>query len=82
MRRAFISIEKIKQQINSYKGQDINLTVNHGRNKISSYEGKIDNIYPSLFTVNIKDGENYKTKCYSYSDVLCGQVKLCPWGTT
>jgi uncharacterized protein Veg len=78
MRRAFLNIDNIKKEINAYKGLDINLTVNHGRNKICSYSGKIESVYPSLFTVAIKDGEIYKKQCYSYSDVLCGQVKLCP----
>lgn len=78
MRRAFLDINSIKKKINSYKGQDINLTVNHGRNKICNYSGKVEEIYPSLFTVAVKDGNNLKTQCYSYSDVLCGQVKLCP----
>lgn len=78
MRRAFLNIDVIKKEINSYKGQDINLIVNHGRNKICNYAGKIEDLYPSLFTVAIKDGEIYKKQCYSYSDVLCGQVKLCP----
>lgn len=77
MRKAILSIDKVKQQIKSYKGQNVNLTVNHGRNKICNYAGEIDNIYPSLFTVNVKNGESYKKHCYSYSDVVCGQVKLC-----
>ena len=78
MRRAFLSIDKIKKEINSYKGLDVNLIVNHGRNKICNYSGKVEGLYPSLFTVEVKDGESYKKQCYSYSDVLCGQVKLCP----
>ena len=78
MRRASLSIDKVKKEILSYKGQDVSLTVNHGRNKISNYAGKIENTYPALFTVAIKDGEKFKKQCYSYSDVLCGQVKLCP----
>lgn len=78
MRRAFLNIDNIKKEINSYKGLNINLTVNHGRNKICNYAGKIDNVYPSLFTVAVKDGDSLKKQCYSYSDVLCGQVKLCP----
>lgn len=78
MRKALLSIEQIKKQVDSYKGQNISLTVNHGRNKICNYSGMIDSIYPSLFTVNIKNGESFKKHCFSYSDVLCGQVKLCP----
>ncbi len=78
MRRAFLSIDNVRKEISSYKGLSINLIVNHGRNKISNYNGKVEDTYPSLFTVAVKDGDNFKKQCYSYSDVLCGQVKLCP----
>lgn len=78
MRKALLSIEQIKKLVDSYKGQNISLIVNHGRNKICNYSGMIDSIYPSLFTVNVKNGESFKKHCFSYSDVLCGQVKLCP----
>lgn len=78
LRRVFLNIDNIKREINSYKGQYVNLTVNLGRNKICNYSGKVEDIYPSLFTVAVRDGENFKKHSYSYSDVLCGQVKLCP----
>ncbi|NLK16963.1 MAG: ABC transporter permease [Clostridiales bacterium] len=76
MRRAFLDIKAVKKQISSYKGQCVNLTVNHGRNKISNFDGTIEDTYPALFTVSVKEGDGYKKRCYSYSDVLCGQVKL------
>lgn len=76
MRRAFLNIDDIKKEISSYKGQSVSLTVNHGRNKISNFDGMIEDTYPALFTVSVKDGESFKKRCYSYSDVLCGQVKL------
>jgi len=78
LRKVFLNIDNIKKEINSYKGLNVSLTVNLGRNKICYFLGIVEDIYPSLFTVAVKDGENFKKHSYSYSDVLCGQVKLCP----
>jgi len=78
LRKVFLNIDNVKKEINSYKGQNVSLTVNLGRNKICYYLGIVEDIYPSLFTVAVKDGQNIKKHSYSYSDVLCGQVKLCP----
>lgn len=78
MRRVCLNIDSVKNEICSYRGQSVNLTVNLGRNKICYFSGIVEDLYPSLFTVNVKDGDNYRKHSYSYSDVLCGQVKLCP----
>lgn len=78
MRKVRVSIDNIKQQVNAFKGLDARFEVNLGRNKFYNFEGKVDNIYPSLFTVAVNDGDKVKTHSYSYSDVLCGQVKLSP----
>ena len=48
------------------------MEINRGRKKIEKYQGIIENIYPSIFTVNIGDGKN--TLSYSYSEVVCGDV--------
>lgn len=50
--------------------------VNLGRNKIMHFSGVLSGVYPALFTVH-PDEEGFLGKtAYSYSDVLCGNVKI------
>ena len=72
MKRNNNTLQDIKDQLLKLKGLSINITANRGRNKIEKFAGTLENVYPSVFT--IKTEENYKT--YSYSDVLCGNVKI------
>lgn len=73
MRKAIFGLDNIKEQIASLKGQGVDLEVNLGRKKIKQFSGIIDSVYPSVFTFIDLDG-NLKT--YSYSDILCGDVKI------
>ena len=72
MKRSNITLQDIKVQLLKLKGQPINIIANRGRKKIEKFAGTLENIYPAVFT--IKTNENFKT--YSYSDVLCGNVKI------
>ena len=50
--------------------------VNLGRNKFVTFPATLSGIYPSLFTV-CPDDKNFLGKtAYSYSEILCGRVKL------
>lgn len=73
MRKAIFGLTDIKEQIASLKGQDVDLEVNIGRKRIKQFSGIIESVYPSVFTfVDI----NGNLKTYSYSDILCGDVKI------
>lgn len=72
MRKVNSSVLNVIQEIEQLKGESISMEINRGRKKIEKYQGIIENIYPSIFTVNIGDGKN--TLSYSYSEVLCGDV--------
>ncbi len=50
--------------------------VNLGRNKSVSFSGILSGIYPALFTVKPDDEDFLGKTAYSYSDVLCGNVKI------
>ncbi len=50
--------------------------VNLGRNKSVSFSGVLSGIYPALFTVKPDDEAYLGKTAYSYSDVLCGNVKI------
>lgn len=73
MRKVVYDLQNVKEQIASLKGKDVDLEVNIGRKKIKQFSGMIDCVYPSVFTILDNEG---KTKTYSYSDILCGDVKI------
>lgn len=75
MRVSKLTLQQVKQDIVSLKGKQIEMEVNRGRRKIETYSGIIKDIYPSVFTVEINKS-NIDSITYSYSDVLCGDVKI------
>lgn len=75
MKRNIITIEDIKQSVLQLKGEQVKLYVNRGRRKILKLEGIIDKVYTSVFTVKQEVGAN-AIHTYSYSDILCGEVKI------
>ncbi len=50
--------------------------VNLGRNKSVRFNGVLSGVYPALFTVQPDDADFLGKTAYSYSDVLCGNVKI------
>jgi len=70
------NISDVKQMVKDCSAQHVAVRVNLGRNKSVSYQGVLSGVYPALFTVK-PDDENFLGKtAYSYSDVLCGNVKI------
>ena len=80
MRKTTITLNDIKQKILQLKGQSVNIQTNRGRKKIENYTGVIENIYPSVFTVKVEDDLTRDNLTCSYSDVLCGDVKIVTKG--
>ena len=75
MKKCITTIDEIKRAVLSLKGEEVKLYINRGRRKISRFEGVIDNVYTSVFTVKDKIPSSL-THTYSYSDILCGEVKI------
>lgn len=71
-----ISLNQVKDKILSLKGQNIQLKINKGRNKIVSLTAIIDQVYPSMFVINPTCIVDLDRKSYSYNDVLCGDIRL------
>ena len=70
------NIKDVKQMVKDCASQRVAVRVNLGRNKSESFSGVLSGVYPALFTVK-PDNEEYLGKtAYSYSDVLCGNVKI------
>lgn len=76
MRKSVLNLADIKSRISSIKGKDINIFINRGRKRIDNFSGIIENTYPSVFTVKVDDSGVFKNVTCSYSDVLCGDVKI------
>lgn len=81
MIKSSLSISDAKEKINGFFNKQVEVTVNLGRNKAVSYCGVLTGIYPALFTVKPFE-KDYKGKTsYSYSEYLCGTVKIKNYGT-
>jgi uncharacterized protein Veg len=74
--RNMLNINDIKEKVTALKGQNIALKINKGRNKIVSLTAIIDQVYPSMFVIAPTSKVTLDRKSYSYSDVLCGDVKF------
>ena len=61
-----------KKRIRLLYGMRIKIRVNHGRNRIAEYAGKISAIYPAVFTFEAEKA----TFSFSYSDVVTGTVRF------
>ncbi len=70
------NLHSIKQEISCYYGKDVVVHVDMGRNRTADFTGRLTGLYPALFTVT-PDDKNYRGKTsYSYSEILCGEVKV------
>lgn len=65
----------VKSAIEKLIGDGVNVSVNLGRNKFTSFSGTVSACYPALFTVVPDLPFNGKTS-FSYSEVMCGQVRV------
>lgn len=68
------SLQKIRQDIEEYKGQKICVKANVGRNKCEYKEGILDSTYSNVFTVIDSNLSNVSS--YSYQDLLTNNLEL------
>ncbi len=70
------SLLDVKTKIKELESQNVKVKLNLGRNRFVFFEGKLSGVYPALFTVTPFD-KSFKGKTsYSYSEYLCGRVKI------
>ncbi|MBO5344941.1 MAG: Veg family protein [Clostridia bacterium] len=74
MRKVGTNVQTVIEEIEKLKGSSISMEINKGRKRIEKYQGIIENVYPSIFTVNVGNGKNPMS--YSYNEVLCGDVVI------
>ena len=70
------TINEIKEKINGLNQKPVTVKLNLGRNKFVIFSAVLNGIYPSLFTVAPLDKNFLGKTAYSYSEILCGRVKI------
>lgn len=70
------TIKSIKEMIEGLNLKPIMVKLNLGRNKYITFPAVLNGIYPSLFTVSPDDKNFLGKTAYSYSEILCGRVKI------
>ena len=76
MIKSSITINQIKEYVQKMHQKPVDVTLNLGRNKFVKFSGKLVGVYPALFTVLPFD-KNFKGKTsYSYSEFMCGRVRV------
>lgn len=75
MIKASRDIASVKKAIEKSKGESVFVKVNLGRNRYEVYTGRLNEVYPSLFTV-LPDGDYKGKTVFSYAELACGNVRL------
>lgn len=70
------SVQQIKNAVQGVYLKPVTVKLNLGRNKFVTFPATVSGVYPSLFTVSPEDKNFLGKTVYSYSEILCGRVKL------
>lgn len=75
-------INKVRASVYQQCGRKVLIQLDRGRNKVDIQEGVIQGVYPSVFTILVKDeNENNPPQLlsFSYSDIITRDIrmKLC-----
>lgn len=76
MIKSSLTLSEVKQSIKNMQEKSVAVTINLGRNKLVKFVGKVKGVYPALFTVSPIDKTFRGKTSYSYSEYMCGRVKL------
>ena len=79
MSDAFTDVAKmkqIKQDIKEHEGQVVELTLENGRKRKKNKQGRIIEVYQSLFIVEFQDPNNTFVESYTYSDILTEKILI------
>ncbi len=71
-------VSKVRREVVNNIGRRVKIKANKGRHKIDITEGIITETYPSIFLIQIDDGntDSVKTMTFSYTDVLTKDVQM------
>lgn len=76
MIKAGVTINSIKQTIKEYYNKPVTVKLNLGRNKFVTFPATLSGVYPAIFTVEPDDKNFLGKTSYSYSEILCGRVRV------
>lgn len=76
MIKATTSVSQVKRAVEGCYLKPVTVKLNLGRNKFVTFPATVNGVYPSLFTVSPDDKNFLGKTAYSYSELLCGRVKL------
>jgi uncharacterized protein Veg len=76
MIKSSLSLSQVKQTIEKMHEKQVDVTINLGRNKFVSFTGTLVGVYPALFMVTPHDKTFRGKTTYSYSEYMCGKVKI------
>lgn len=76
MIKSNVSLNSVKEEVKNLNGKNVIVKLNLGRNKFITFPAILNGIYPSLFTVSPFDKNFLGKTAYSYSEILCGRVKI------
>ena len=68
------SMQRVRRDVESYIGQEIDIKANKGRNRQEYKRGTIDSAYANVFVVKETDSE--RKLSYSYTDVLINSLEI------
>ena len=69
-------MKQIKQDIKEHEGQVVELTLENGRKREKNKQGRIIEVYQSLFIVEFQDPNNTFVESYTYSDILTEKILI------
>ena len=79
MSDAFTDVAKmkqIKQDIKDHEGKIVELTLENSRKREKNKQGRIVEVYQSLFIVEYEDPNNTFVESYTYSDILTEKILI------
>ncbi|HHZ19354.1 MAG TPA: Veg protein [Firmicutes bacterium] len=74
-------LERIRESLGDFVGQEICLRANKGRKRILEAQGILEQVYPRVFVVRFNDHQVERRVSYSYADLLTETVELSVGGT-
>lgn len=74
MREIVKNVNSVKRRVSELTGKEFKFVVNRGRNKIETFYGRVQDVYPAIFTVK-PDGDG-ELQSFSYHDILTHNVRF------
>ena len=71
-----MTINQIREDIESNIGREVNVILNVGRNRKEYFKAEIEAAYPFIFIMRVLDSKDGEVKSFSYSDVLTSLIQI------